>query len=206
MLNEVRKILGVKKERRLTEYLNIQGWLTINEAHGLFEIANLILSDSVVLEIGSWKGKSTCCIASGLKRGTINCIDPFNCAGEEGSKKIYEANKGDTCLLQQFKKNVANIPSSVNIKVFRGYSNEFIGAIKDIDFLFIDGDHSIEGCKFDFCNFEKYLKKGGYLAFHDYSPDRIDLGPTWVINNLVKNNRSYIFYKLFDTLCVFKKN
>lgn len=201
----IRALLGLSRQNKLNGYLNINGWLTPAEANGLFAIAGLLPKNSVVLEIGSWKGKSTFCIAQGLRKGTIYCIDPFNAAGESGSKEIYELTKGDKSLLEQFETNLAGIPSAIKIKTFKGYSSDFVGAITDIDFLFIDGDHSINGCRFDFENYEKDLKKGGYLAFHDYDPKRDDLGSTWVIENLVMTNPTYSIYKNFDTLCVFKK-
>ncbi len=41
--------------------------------------------------------------------------------------------------------------------------------IKDdkFDFIFIDGDHSYEGVKKDFEMYTPFLKKGGYVGFHD---------------------------------------
>ena len=201
----IKGLLGFKRSNQLNRYAGIEGWLTSAEAEGLYEIASLLSKKSCVLEIGSWKGKSTWCISQGLKKGTIICIDPFNAAGEEGSKEIYETTKGEKSLLQQFKKNLTDVHSSVKIKTMQGYSNEFVGAVSNIDFLFIDGDHSIEGCRFDYEHFEKDIKPGGFLAFHDYYPDRPELGPTWVVDNLVKKNIAYTHYKYFDSLCVFKK-
>jgi hypothetical protein len=47
-------------------------------------------------------------------------------------------------------------------------SNE---AVKDwdeaIDVLFIDGDHTYEGCLDDWKNFSPFVKKGGWVVFHD---------------------------------------
>lgn len=189
----------------LQHYYTIEGWLTLNEANGLFEVANSLKKGSVVVEIGSWKGKSTYCIAQGLKRGIIHCIDPFNAAGEEGSKEVYESEKGEKSLLLQFQHNLRTIPRSVSIEVHKGYSHEFVGKIPFIDFLFIDGDHSIEGCKFDFENFSPYVNVNGFVAFHDYFPERTDLGPTWVINNIVRREMGYKFYKCFDSLQIFRK-
>jgi predicted O-methyltransferase YrrM len=205
LIKRMKEMLGLGSVESLNGYLKIEGWLTPAEAEGLFEIAATLPKSAQVLEIGSWKGKSTYCIAHGMKMGTINCIDPFNAAGEEGSREIYEQTKGDKNLIEQFEENLSKIPSSVKIKTLKGYSREFVNQVGDLDFLFIDGDHSIEGCRFDFENFGNDIKSGGFLAFHDYYPDRIDLGPTWVVDNLLKNNNAYSFYKSFDTLCVFKK-
>ena len=96
-----------KKQKALSKiqnYLSIEGWLTAEEALGLYSIAKKlsIKKQPVVVEIGSWKGKSTFCIAIGLQNGEINCIDPFNAAGEEGSREIYEKNKGEKSIIEQF--------------------------------------------------------------------------------------------------------
>lgn len=38
---------------------------------------------------------------------------------------------------------------------------------QEIDFLFIDGDHTYEGVKKDFQMYSPLLRKGGLIAFHD---------------------------------------
>jgi predicted O-methyltransferase YrrM len=49
-----------------------------------------------------------------------------------------------------------------------------------IDFLFIDGDHSYNGAKADFENYGQLVRKGGVIAFHDLIPppdrERIQVG------------------------------
>lgn len=41
------------------------------------------------------------------------------------------------------------------------------GNIQDIDFLFLDGDHSYEGIKQDWELYSPFVKKGGIIALHD---------------------------------------
>ncbi len=38
---------------------------------------------------------------------------------------------------------------------------------RQIDFLFIDGDHSYEGVKKDYELYSPFVRKGGIIAFHD---------------------------------------
>jgi hypothetical protein len=48
-----------------------------------------------------------------------------------------------------------------------------------LDFLFIDGDHSYEGVKKDFEMYSSLVRKGGIIAFHDIinnDPTRLDIG------------------------------
>jgi predicted O-methyltransferase YrrM len=42
---------------------------------------------------------------------------------------------------------------------------------REIDLLFIDGDHSYEGVKTDFKTYMRFVKNGGMIAFHDINPD-----------------------------------
>ena len=37
----------------------------------------------------------------------------------------------------------------------------------ELDFLFIDGDHTYEGVKKDYEDYKKYVKDGGWIGFHD---------------------------------------
>lgn len=46
------------------------------------------------------------------------------------------------------------------------YSKD-IGPSAQLDFLFIDGDHTYEGCLFDLKHWGIVLKQGGLLAMHD---------------------------------------
>ena len=42
----------------------------------------------------------------------------------------------------------------------------------ELDFLFIDGDHSYEGVRADFELYSGMVRRGGLIAFHDINPDR----------------------------------
>ena len=63
---------------------------------------------------------------------------------------------------------------------------------QQIDFLFIDGDHSIEGVKSDYENFSPFVRSGGIVAFHDYDPlavfqNKTDgQGAAWMCEDLKK--------------------
>lgn len=61
---------------------------------------------------------------------------------------------------------------------------------KPIDVLFIDGDHTYEGCKDDWDNFSPFVKPGGWVVFHDCdetSPGVVQLfdkiGKGWKVKN-----------------------
>ena len=130
----------------IRHYRDIEGWLTPKEAVALYRLSRSCRSGARVVEIGSWKGKSTYCIARGLRDGLIVAIDPFDAAGETGHR--YDAFKGGTPLLDQFRTNLGRhgLLDKVAIKI--GPSSRFASDVSDVDLLFIDGDHSIAGCEY----------------------------------------------------------
>ena len=71
--------------------------------------------------------------------------------------------------------------------------------------MFIDGDHSIEGCKSDFDLYSPKIVPGGFIAFHDYYKNRDELGPTYVVKNIVLKSDHFKFFKQYDSLWIAKK-
>jgi predicted O-methyltransferase YrrM len=205
ILQQPFKFKHKKTLNAIADYLDIQGWLTHQEAVGLFTLANSLGPGSVVVEIGSWKGKSTYCLAKGLNNGRIYAIDPFNAVGEEGSREAYEQTRGEMDLFDQFLHTLNKYGIAGKVEPLKGYSNDFINKFPAIHLLFIDGDHSIEGCDFDFVHYSPHVVRGGFVAFHDFDPRRDNLGPTWVIKNKIMNNPHYEFYRKYDSLWIAKK-
>ncbi|WP_257666864.1 class I SAM-dependent methyltransferase [Parapedobacter tibetensis] len=193
--------------RKIHEYHKIEGWLSDNEALGLYHIAHKLPRNAVVVEIGSWKGKSTYCISKGLKSGKIYAIDPFNAdAGlDVGSQKEYTDNKGVEDLLVNFNNTMKRFGVHKKIVVKKGYSTQFHKDFNRIDFLFIDGDHSIEGCKTDFDLYSPKIVSGGFIAFHDFYEKRDELGPTHVIKKFILKSTNFKFFRQYDTLWIAKR-
>lgn len=201
------KYLGLRYKviQEIKDYRGIEGWLTTMEAVYLYHFASLLPKNSSIIEIGSWKGKSTYCLAKGLKNGVIHAIDPFNADGDKESMEVYSSKKTAENLAEIFTKNLTDKKVFDKIKVHSGYSYEFVNDFSEVDLIFIDGDHSLKGATFDYENYAKILKKGGYLLFHDYYPKRKQFGPVWVIDNLVMPSKKFEFINLYDSLWVGKK-
>ena len=47
---------------------------------------------------------------------------------------------------------------------------------ESLDLVFIDGDHTYEGCKADISNYYAKVKPGGFIAGHDYENDEFKFG------------------------------
>ena len=155
-------------ERYLTLFVHppaplkeIPGYLHPLECRFLSWLAARVPSRGLALEVGSYKGKSSAHLAAGLSAdATLACVDTwFNDA------MPYDA---QTDVLPEFLKNVNKYREK--IQIYRSSSREAAKTWQHpIDLLFIDGDHSYEGCKSDLESWITFVKPGGCIAFHDSS-------------------------------------
>lgn len=147
---------------------DVHGWTAPKERAFLYNIAKLIKKDGVIVEIGSWKGKSTIWMAYGVKAGNkakIYAIDPFTGSSEHQSpgKKIW--------TFDEFKNNIDRAGVADIITPLISTSETAAkNWTKPIDFLFIDGAHEYEEVKKDFLLWSEFLVDGGIIALHDTSP------------------------------------
>lgn len=117
-----------------------------------------------IVEIGSYLGASSAFMASGLAQpgSRVYCIDTWtNDAMTEGRRETQA----------QFKSNTQRY--SELIVPVRGWSHspDVLGRIQreagKIDLLFIDGDHSYEGVKADWINYQPLLANNATVVLHD---------------------------------------
>ena len=130
-----------KKNHSASEYdasdNKIQGWMNDTDLLWLFNTAKGM--DSVV-EIGSWKGRSTHALLSGCK-GTVYAVDHFLGSIDERSGAHAEAGLKDI-----YKDFIANVENFKNLKVLKMDNAEAVKQFQDnsIDMVFIDAGHTYE--------------------------------------------------------------
>lgn len=130
---------------------NINGMMSDLELNWLY---NTAMNMEVIVEIGSYEGKSTHALLSGNIYGKVYTIDPYS-----------TEDFNDKCYL----KMLDNLSSFKNHYVYRKPSNEAYNLFTDktIDMLFIDGDHSYESVKLDIELWLPKVKK--LICGHDYN-------------------------------------
>ena len=119
----------------------------------------------MIVEIGSYLGASAAAMGAGLRAvrndvARIYCVDTWcNDAMSEGFRDTFEQFSRNTAayvgLLVPMRGRSADVAHSIAEKVSR------------IDLLFIDGDHSYEGCREDWLAYRQMLGPGARVAFHD---------------------------------------
>lgn len=138
----------------------------LSELTGLFEIV-MPLKPSVIVEIGTARGgmlKGFCKLAS--DDALIVSIDLPG--GNFGGGYTEE----EQLVLARYGRNGQRVEflrmDSHNEATVKKLSAILKG--KKIDLLFIDGDHTYEGCRQDHLMYSGMVRKGGVIAFHDILP------------------------------------
>jgi MMP 1-O-methyltransferase len=142
------------------------GYLTEREARFLALLAVGSPAVGRILEIGSFKGKSTVGLATMARRfnlGQVAAVDPFSAPSStdpdlQGEMSSYEA----------FRATLHRAGLESQVEVHRCLSSELASTWTDpIRLLWIDGDHTYDGAHADFTLYEPYLAPGAIVALHD---------------------------------------
>ena len=142
------------------------GFLTEREARFLALAAACTPARGVILEIGSFKGKSTVGLASIAARyhlGKVVAVDPHTAPSSTDPGLGGQASSFD-----DFRHTLARTGLTDHVEVHRKFSRELAtGWNRPIRLLWIDGDHTYPGAKQDLDLFAPHLATGGVVALHD---------------------------------------
>ena len=131
-------------------------------------------ADPVVLELGSWKGKSSVMLAAGLigKQNTeLFCVDPFGSdENAEHQSKYYAAllEEDRRSSAEMFRHNMSTCGVDSIAQQVKSYSFDIVRTwTTPIDMLFIDANHECPAVLRNFETWLEFLKQGGVIAFRD---------------------------------------
>lgn len=178
------EIFTINRQEKIIEFLekatkSVHGWMSTQELSSLYHFAKSVKGRGVIVEIGSWRGRSTIWIARGAKDGAgakVYAIDPFTGSAENQKPglKIW--------TFDDFKNNLSR--AGVWDAVAAIIATSEMAAkewSKPIEFLFIDGDHEYEAVEKDFLLYSPHVINGGVIAFHDIMPSLKAIFAGWSI-------------------------
>jgi hypothetical protein len=120
----------------------------------------------VILEIGSFKGKSTVGLGSIAKRyklGPVVAVDPHTAPSATDPDLL-----GQTSSWDDFRSSLRTAGVEDAVETHRAFSRDLArGWHRPIRFLWIDGDHTYRGAKEDLELFRAHLADGAIVALHD---------------------------------------
>jgi predicted O-methyltransferase YrrM len=171
---------------------------TIQERYNLVKYAANALQ---AVEIGVYEGVNTVTIAGAIHpQGTLTGIDPF-----------FKGRLG-ICYHEKIARHaLSKAKMQQKVKLVAKFSYDaVIDVPNDIDFIFIDGDHSYEGFIRDWNDWSGKVKINGIIALHDTSepahdPSVKDLGSYKYFNEHVKFDNRFEIIETVDSLNVLKK-
>lgn len=146
----------------LSNALSIDGWMSSRELEWL---ASKAIQSTKILEIGSYKGRSTRALTDNTK-GIVDIVDPFKGRyfSNDFKNVIFDA---DDALFNIFLKNMRGLDNLIINRVpFRDFKTAF-----KYDLIFIDGDHHINEVQHDIDKGLKLLKSNSnaIISGHDYN-------------------------------------
>ena len=142
-----------------TELGTLAGYLHPLEGRFLYWLAGKVPPGGLALEVGSFKGRSSAYLASGLgEAARLACVDTW-----WNDAMPYDA---PSDVMPEFIQNTARFSNC--IEPHRGISSEVAASwTRPIDLIFIAVDHSYEGCSGDLMAWMPFVRPGGWVTFHD---------------------------------------
>jgi len=124
----------------------------------LAAIARYAAGAKVAVEIGSSTGVSAVIIARSLSlEGHLFCVDPWNV--ESGTRDP---------VFDIFRRRVRRAKMGTKIAIIRDFSSNASHQLpNELDFAFIDGDHSWKGIETDWTIVSGRIIDGGVVCLHD---------------------------------------
>ena len=152
----------------------VPGFLVPGQERWLFNAVAHLPEDAVIVEIGSFLGRSTTAMAFACRgtRRRIHAIDTFKGNDSDFIKGKNNVSWEGDDYLETFKAHLAQNGLLDHVIPHQGLSHEVAKTWSlPIDFAFVDGSHVYEDVLRDFEEFYPWLKPGARIAFHDVLPD-----------------------------------
>lgn len=150
----------------------------------------------MALEIGTFMGLSAGAIAEAMNpKGTLYCVDPY---------------LGGTTVFSICQRHLRRLGVSDRIVMVRQTSREALAVLpRDMDFVFVDGDHSWEGIRMDWRIVQDCLRVGGIACFHD-TGQPLDIRAECVdsirfFNEVIRRDKTFELVDSCETLNVLRR-
>lgn len=185
----------------------IDGWLSQREAGTLYDLA--VQANGPIIEIGSWRGRSTAALALGSMAGnkhSVYAVDPF--IGVPPGTRHTEMGelpgwKSSSPELLRANLDGAGVNGLVKI-VAKSSMDALADVPQECGMLFIDGDHSKPAVEAEIAKYVPLVKDGGYVVFHDATDG--NPGVFQAVNEyLLKHGNEWRQCGRFDSALVMRK-
>jgi predicted O-methyltransferase YrrM len=147
---------------------DVDGWLSEGQARRLWEAGRKVSAPGRIVEIGSFRGRSTIVLSRAAEEGVeIVAIDPHG-GGDRGPQEIDpDAARGDADN-EAFRGNLERAGVTHRVRHVRRMSDDAFGEVQgQIDVLYVDGAHRYKPARADIEKWGARVPVGGTLLVHD---------------------------------------
>lgn len=153
-------------EQLMADIDSVEGHLSAKEIRFLALLAAVPRADGAILEIGSFKGRSTCVLARSaalIGDETVYAVDPMTAPSETDPDL-----RGAKDTLADFRRNIEAAGVADRVELHQTFSYELAKTWdRPLRLLWIDGDHTYLGTRLDLEGFSPHLNDGAIVAMHD---------------------------------------
>ena len=183
----------------------IDGWLDPKAGAVLYQLARVAAPTPSVVELGSWKGRSTAWLAHGLRDrggGRVVAVDTWAGTQNEPDHAQQLAGYAPDQLYREFLDAIRRQGLETMVEPWRMSTLEAARRWDrgvSIGLLHIDADHAYDAVRADFEHWAPFVVRGGLVVFDDVGSWS---GPTRLVTELP---RWYRFYASSPNQFVFIK-
>lgn len=158
---------------------DIKGYMWEHELQVLERLALQVPKKGIIVEVGSFLGRSSVCLAMSAPEATVYCIDDFYDFDWTCDIKPPNPNTPDNFMKhncpeygeiinakKEFIKNTQHLQNIIPVQGKSPYQITYEAG--DIDMFFLDANHMNPNDWDNICHWVPMVKPGGIICGHDY--------------------------------------
>jgi len=159
---------AARPEAVRSETAGVEGWLSDGQARRLWEAARRVGGAGRILEIGSFRGRSTIVMRRAAAYGVeVVAVDPHG-GGDRGPREIAPDAARGQADFQAFHANLERAGVDGRVRHVRRTSTEALAEVDGpIDLLYVDGAHRYAPARADIEDWGARVTPNGAMLVHD---------------------------------------
>ncbi len=155
-------------EQVFAQVRDVEGWLSPGQAQRLWSCARTVPAGGRIVEIGSFRGRSTVVLASAAESQVeLVAVDP-HAGNDRGPREIEPDSELGDRDIDAFRANLQRTGVKERVRHVRVPSDQALDEVGGaIDLLYVDGAHRFRPASEDIVHYGARVGEGGTMLIHD---------------------------------------